>query len=61
MIEDGESLGDYIDPEEYAYTEAYRAVSNIYTANPLDYDTFVEMLDKTFGGQKTETEIPVCF
>ncbi len=54
-VNDGDSLGDHLDPEEHAYTEAYRAVSNIYTANPLEYETFVKMLDQTFGEQDEST------
>jgi len=44
--EDGLNEGDYIDPEEYAYTEAFKAVSYIYPG--LEYEEFVVKLDEAF-------------
>lgn len=41
---------DVIDPEEYAYTQAYNAViGGIYTHSNLTFDEFCKKLDKTYG------------
>ena len=55
-MNDGESKGDFVDAEDWAYSQAYQAVMNIYTAKPLDYDRFIELLDQTFGDQHGTTE-----
>lgn len=44
-----------IDPEEYAYTQAYNAViGGIYTRNNITFDEFCKKLDEAFTGDRNE-------
>lgn len=46
-MNDGESEGDFVDAEDWTYSQAYTAIMNIY--GPLDYDEFVKKLDEAFS------------